>query len=758
MVDHYLSPSVTRRVVLINKVIVPSIASTVGYDYPTNDKVPATIDSAFQRVMKLNGPLGVKNCRQVMASICNYLFPDSSTKLTTTPEVARFLHHELTTHTASYSDEIVRRMSDGTLMRHDILIARRIHINLGEDSSSYPLAPARSDAVTTDLLDVAAAHVYGEGKRVRRGTQADACLAVFDKSNSKNCFVFGHCGVGKTGIAALPQVALALNAAKARRCIFITPHNGLLSQHVQQMSSYFTGLGVMAKAISTDDFTDGSFPDIGDYNVLFVSIHMWNRCMEEHRAALISLKPDVVFVDEYHNAVMEIFRSARVWASLKNLPVLGAKIVCMSATATEQLIKCIASFMQLGEYEVIGNSNQYLVPDIAINIITFSASSIETELLSRASQYITNNPDKAMHIIVNSKDDATHLCEEFKKRGYSQSEWLTSDTDAAGRQDIMHRWSNGMFNLLISTLKDGIDSCRTGFVIMYRYGRSIVDVIQAAGRMRSGNQNGIESELLIMIDYTWCNFNPEGYNNDSDIELNITTLGAIGMLPRVGDAEYAKGKKMYVELFTKYGVLGWIMKNGCLRKNLYKCIGVESECCTICSICRKDDGILAAKRAADAALAESMTNVEFVLERMKCIFKYCYLCKSTQCGGLDCMPDRNYCHQCHGYNHRRSQCLAAPSDVFKNGNCCSGCYSRYDACSVQHRDTGQGGQCSLIRDRVKSLVLYKLWRQRRSDGGKEAWRLLVTITASKENWFCHMAEIFKLVDELHPKTGRTYKK
>ena len=75
-----------------------------------------------------------------------------------------------------------------------------------------------------------------------------------------------------------------------------------------------------------------------------------------------------IFIDEYHNIFGELFRHTNSWTSLRNLARHNIKITLLSATANILLMDFVGHYLGLGNYKVIGELDQYPIPDVVIDM------------------------------------------------------------------------------------------------------------------------------------------------------------------------------------------------------------------------------------------------------------------------------------------------------------------------------------------------------------------------------------------------------
>ena len=108
---------------------------------------------------------------------------------------------------------------------------------------------------------------------------------------------------------------------------------------------------------------------VDNWDLLYMSIHSLNKMLEDHRHVLESWQIKVVIIDECHLLFGETFRHQHSWKALHRLVALKAKMVFMSGTMNQSMIKMLAHYTGMEtNYTVIGNVTTYPPPNVSINI------------------------------------------------------------------------------------------------------------------------------------------------------------------------------------------------------------------------------------------------------------------------------------------------------------------------------------------------------------------------------------------------------
>ena len=96
-------------------------------------------------------------------------------------------------------------------------------------------------------------------------------------NDSRHAFVHMKCGGGKNAIYSAAAIARGFDSRQGDKVVIISPHNGLLAQHVAQAREHTAGLGVSVRSLESFDLQGGIPEEIDDFNLLFVSIAAWHK-------------------------------------------------------------------------------------------------------------------------------------------------------------------------------------------------------------------------------------------------------------------------------------------------------------------------------------------------------------------------------------------------------------------------------------------------------------------------------------------------
>ena len=251
-VDHYVSPSLSRILVILNLCIYPAVSLVLSNQLkvPPRENAKNGAREMFQKIFHVQGN-STKDYREFCILIMNYIAPLSLSETSTPPEFARQFHHSASMHDKNYSSMRYRRASDGTIEKSSVLVAREYHRGLGETSCS----DARVDDTDEVTIPVNMYH-----KALQRGLcspivtcdqhQLQACKFLDDYSNTVNAMVFRPPGSGKSFMWEGILLARYLRGSKKKRFIVLSPHSALLAQHVIQSRDFFHGTSLKVTSVT----------------------------------------------------------------------------------------------------------------------------------------------------------------------------------------------------------------------------------------------------------------------------------------------------------------------------------------------------------------------------------------------------------------------------------------------------------------------------------------------------------------------------
>jgi len=745
-VQHWLPPSATRRSIICNMILFPSLQQS-GYNLPDDTQVNSALSEMFQETMKLNSPLDPKLNRDFIAVLTDYIAPAGLSKTSTTEQMASQFHHSRPIHDEWYSAETYRKDKDGNIIRGPLIMAQQIWRAMGECLESTNNARPTVDHIilTKSHYDYAAKRAFQNPTARVTDLQYDAIMHASCNENPKNAFVLMGCGTGKSGIYNLLLLGAYLHRVPVPKTIVISPHNSLLSQHKMQARQYLRGTNLRVSSLLPQDITAENIPS--DFDLLFISIHAFNDLLTSSRHIIDGWNVKNIFIDEYHNILGELFRFTSSWQSLRVLSALNIKIMCLSATADKMLMNYLANFMCLGDYIVIGDTDKYPVPNVAINLMTSvyndEPSSLIQTVVSHCRHLVEKKRESTfkIHAITMSKDDALNLCNELNTAGIS-SIWLTSELHQQQKSQLLNQWEQGSEQVLVSTFVDGIDNSNTEDVVLVGGTHSLYTLVQAIGRIRPRRQDILKSAVHI--------FNSSKYLKVDNRAIEDSVSRAIGanILPSQDrDAAMQYYTKMFA--FTGYMELTQRNRHLCIRQQLYLNFGISSSSCRYCSNCRRNNTINRSAIAANKVLSSEERNIETVLQALSIMKSRCFICQSTNCDGVSKCANKQICYACHASTlhnfHKRETCPACHPTIDTRSQSCSRCLLAISNRIVDRgtKEDHQRGACP-HRKRVKRVLLYGV--EKKLDRGESARTLLVSALSNHTHWFAVMAKNIELIN------------
>ena len=106
----------------------------------------------------------------------------------------------------------------------------------------------------------------------------------------------------------------------------------------------------------------------------------------------------------------------------------------LSATADQLAMKYVGLYLNLGQYDIIGDPANYPLPQTVINLEQCADADVVRNVVSRVKELIATKQHRfKIHIVTMTKEDAQKICSDLNEEGIS-SMWLTSDQDLNERE------------------------------------------------------------------------------------------------------------------------------------------------------------------------------------------------------------------------------------------------------------------------------------------------------------------------------------
>jgi superfamily II DNA helicase RecQ len=742
-VDHWLPPSASRRSILCHHVLYPAIKAA-GFHIPDSRQVNPALSEMFAHVMNLPKPLNPKINRDFISVLTDYIAPSSLAKTSTTEQMASTFHHSHSIHNRFYSAETFKRDKDGKMLPGPLSVAHQIWEALGEDVMNCDSIHERPvlQQVTLSRSDYsqAAKRAFHNKAAQVKNLQYQAIHHAACKDITKHAFVFMGCGTGKSGIYNLLLLGAYLHMAPVPKSMVISPHNSLLSMHKLQSQQYFRGSNLVVASLLPVDVQQEAFPM--HFDLLFISVHAFNDLMTGFREIVLSWQVENIFVDEYHNVVGELFRFSSSWQSIRLTTSLNAKIMLLSATTEANLIQYTAEFMGLNNYDVIGSSEEYNVPNVTITLTTVNESVQRDTLLNKVVQYCQKviqekrNSTFKIHAITMTRRDASDLSDKLNHQGLS-SMWLTSSLPPIQKAQLLQRWEENSERVLVSTFTDGIDNSLTENVIIVGATYSLYNLVQAIGRIRPNRQTYSRAGVHI--------FHSPKYFRTTAQDITDSISRAIGgqVFPQE-NREIVK--QYYSRMFHISGYKTWIGGKSCLRKTLYDHFNIKSQDCKYCSNCVTHNIVNKTAIQANKVITTEDRQRVMVCNAVQSMLTACLVCSRQDCNGIQCFPAKqNRCFCCHVVInkqtfHKSSHCPADTSakKIDTQGQSCPSCFMTFSK-DMPYRGTTEehmNKKCPHMK-RIKRVLLYGV--EQANNPGTSARNVLAAALSNPTYWYSVMA-------------------
>ena len=762
-VAHYVPASLARHIVVCYLCLFPAAHESDFFTMPTMDKAPDEADAMFRTVMKLDNNdaykkkrMNAKNNREFLIQIINAIAPKSLAKTSTTPENAIQFHHSPDVHNAIYPSTMYERDNNGRIIPSDLITARCYHWALGEPHhyTFNTIAAPVVDTIDDSLFDHAMQRVLKNPNASCYPDQKEICRLIADTTNSKSAFYKAAMGMGKSCAIYIPMIARKLAGVEVLRTIVVAPHNSLLEQMKHNIENCFSGTSLRIWTLSSRTLETQLRATTDYWDLLIVSIHSLKILLDTYRAELDSWNVKVIIIDECHLLFEENFRHNTSWSALQDLAALTMKMIFLSGTMNATTMKMIAHYTGIeSDYAVVGSSQNYNVPNISINIRQVSH---HRQLISDVTNAVINKIQREnayITIITLSKEDAVNISNDVGNAGIT-SQWLTSDCTEAERRERMKDWPKGVIKSLASTFNCGTDSPFVSGVEHAGLPRGVAAALQAAGRVRPNNQQGINTEVNFWID-------PSNVWNNTDEQWNsaIAYMKEAGLFRCFNSVEeVAEATVVLKSLFHPSGFQSIVNGNQCLRRAMLEQIDVVSTNCNMCTQCRRNNPYLQQAAEARQRVRTRVENKQYVLNNMMALLRQCFVCGEAYCYGTRClMPNHTRCVKCHGparqYNaHDPRECKAKHIPLYGTAFCVLCFLPRAVKVDEDFTSDFPKNKCGKmpnavpcpLGDRVRRILLYDLSAV--DDDGTQALNRLGSVCIDAELWYERMAINMRMIN------------
>ena len=442
-VAHFVPPSLSRFIVVCNLCLYPAVVQQgETFKMPTLEFAPAAANTMFRQVMNLDSTTDnqdnkMKLNRELMIQINHVIAPKPEGRTSTIDSMTSLYHHTSRVHAERYAGAMYQRGPGGELQPSPLLVAHILHNALGEPSAAATTSRQQVNSIKPETFDTAIGRVLRNSSAKCKPHQKEVCKLIDNSSSRSHVFYRVYPGGGKSMAIILPLLGRALEGARIPRTIAVEPHNALLSQQKQDCERAFEGTNLRVWTLSSRDIELGLGTLNDDWDVLYISIHSFKILVSEYRDELKGWNVKNLIIDEIHLLMGEMFRHNQSWSVLHNLAALEMKMVLMSGTMNNIMIKMTAHYLGIGSnYEVVGSTNEYLPPNVSIIIRRTAASRLLTSLINTVNRRIQHD-GAVVNVITLRKSDAVFVAEQLG----SNCTWLTSQCTYTQRNNIVRSYS-----------------------------------------------------------------------------------------------------------------------------------------------------------------------------------------------------------------------------------------------------------------------------------------------------------------------------
>jgi hypothetical protein len=653
------------------------------------------VPNAIRHIFNLDSSPDMRQIRQFWACVSNFVTgddQDGNSFLTSSASsmAASKMGHSKMTHSMVYSSQRF-----GGEESH----FNAYHFAIGD--TSYDMSKLQSSTLSLGDIRMAMSLRYpsaksSNGHNYLSPQQKELVEFGYGHDNTtrkqQHCFGLLAPGEGKSEVYIIPTIARRIGNQRSKMIIHVSPYNFLSAYQFNNTTTVLDKLGFGTHP-STCIFTGG------DINVGLLPDELSNK---DDLPSLLFLNLDGLFnlftfhfqtfkswidvmdkivIDEIHTFLAELsFREK--YQVYWRLPVLGIPIVALSGSVplfvlpTFAMRLCLSVDKHMGDMKIIHGGD--IVGSFPEGFrIKFSVTPRYVHQVASFAIRRVRDSCGAVHIFVVDKRDGELLLQLITSKSVSCM-FVSSDTPGEHLKTVASKWSNGEFDILISTSIALVGNenpfCR--FVACAGYLFDAMQVVQGFGRLRPNMRT---SSGQIFFSAPVCL--PK--HRIKDDEQRFTRLLNENLLSEEDHARFR-------ETMTSGGVRDWTMdaasgKKGCSLKILSLSFGKERENCGACPFCRSIPTINVQTKAAHRMETERKNEqaTERVLQRLALS---CLACKKADCRGIPllngpgskllpenrgcCFPWKN-CYQCGVSSHDRKACF---DKTYLNNVACCECW------------------------------------------------------------------------------------
>lgn len=662
------------------------------------------------------------------------------------PVAASKMGHSHVTHAGSYSANI--------LGREEYLFAN-YHLALG-GLPEEPM-PKKSDLSVPELM-TGLEQMYGHGAAFRSNAQKDL-VRFASTSNRIHCLADLPCGMGKSLAWTLPLIAGRLAGKERKSTMVILPYRLLAAFHFRTLQAKLKELAIGIEVAFFEKIEQGRLPeslaDVGGRGAkLLPSITFFSldavRCLVQYHSLQIRnwVKAGLLgqwIIDEVHTYQAEEAFRISYDKGLAKLSQFKVPVIAMSGTLPNFLfgptarklgLTVSADDSKLGVFTIRCHDLVGSFPS-GFKIDAQQVPSVSDSTFKAASRHLFRHPNDSVHIFVSTRDEADSLAKRFKD--------AKMDADVVRRGlpidqvlEVGERWRAGKLRILVTTSCGlvGIESPSCSMLIVHGYLYSLLQVVQAIGRLRPSHRKPYGRIAFFVPEVS-----PGLVQRKQADEINFQRQVATGWCDEDDDDSFNLA-------CTTDAVVQFLEDNTqCRVVSLSKRFGRESpgECGGVCDVCRKTAKRIVTQQKISKAQQRHRDNVNDTLKLIERLRVHQLCCRMPICVGTrhskhdSSCSEKGKCWYCCEYGHPANLCKEKPNlKQLLTGKACVECllWKEYGC----YHDSHDNPICMEAKHRLERLVQIDYF-SRPKPRSMSYRQFFIGIFASEENYFAWGAKM-----------------
>jgi superfamily II DNA helicase RecQ len=665
-VQHKL-PALLARIFLLLRAITNNRGDDLDLKLllPRRQGAKHSMSDAVAEIFNFSTLPSSTQVRQFFTGVSNVLFglaPNWDGVLSASGEVAEMAGHSSATHRSAYSSSLVGGQET---------LFRIFHQELGSEIG----CGGSKQLTSLELLNGLRA-LFGQVAEYTSSEQKEMVLVVANET-SRHAHFGLPCGSGKSVAWLAPVVADFLAGNEIKTIVVVLPYKFLVDYHLKSANDKLGAFDISVLGFTGKDIRqstilpEGLRSSVALPNLLFLSLEGLVNLLKFHTTTVKGWVADKAvrrfIIDEVHTIVGETFRSA--YEFLPSLATYGVPIATMSGTLPSPMVPFVLRYLGLTTEE---NQEDIDILEVKDCLGSFPASFrfmvIERDrplkLAVTAVRTISKEkPHHGVHVMVSGRKTGERLFNVW--RNDMSCEFLTSETTDDEQKRIAKGWSEGTFKVLISSTIAlvGNENAECRHVIIVGYLFSMMNVVQAIGRLRPGQREGGASVQIFIQTQTTAMLR-EVEENDNRCFESLRERKLIG-----------DDRELHTRVGTTRGLYYWLSQDvGCRIKNLGVRYGFVRNECGFCDVCRGSPIRKLAARAQDVLDKDTATLNRAMLVLTQLTEK-CLNCGKASCEGESCMG--NDCYRCGGTHYSKNCREKLTAGKVLEGKACYDCYDLY---------------------------------------------------------------------------------